>query len=77
MVDNYINQVIRLIACEIFEVERELNNAPRMETDAEMQDEKHMALHTEERLNMIGFGDIVKVSYDRFYLERWLARDLR
>ena len=35
-----------------------------METDAEMQDEKHMALHTEERLNMIGFGDIVKVRYD-------------
>jgi len=42
------------------QVEREISNAPRMETDAEMNDKTHMALHTEERLNMIGFTDILK-----------------
>ena len=44
-------------------MDKELSNAPRMETVAEMNDQKHIALHTEERLNMIGFRDIVKVKH--------------
>ena len=43
------------------QVDKELSSAPRMETAAEMQDDKHIALHTEERLNMIGLKDVLKV----------------